>query len=347
MKKMISLAALATISTGASAFDYKVSLEGRADYVNRTTKTEIGTITTTNKDNGFETGLIRLSLAGNINENLNYKLRYRLNKVDETETTKDNSTTNLDHLYIDHKNSVFSTRFGKTNWAEAYGRESFIASTDLFISSAAYSSYNSNIGTYRFGVSGTYTFLDTNKLTLAISNPNPNKTDIVGEEKNTSLAYAAHYSSSMFDKMFQPTLSYTTAKQDKDANSGTNTMMAAGFRSEFADLTVDADWKQFKRGDQGVAKADEKTTSIFANISYNIDQVSPFVQYVNDKTEKITVASGDYKKNSFAAGAMWKPFSDTNFRYHLAYVNSNKKFDVATSGKVKENIIVFGIKADI
>lgn len=344
MKKMITLAAVAAISTSASAFDYKVGLEGRADFVQRTSKTEVGTTSTENKDSGFETGLIRLSLTGNINENLTYKLRYRFNRVDETETTKDNSTTNLDHLYIDHKNSFFTTRFGKTNWAEAYGRESFISSTDLFITSAVYSAYNTNVGTYRFGVSGTYTFLDTNKLTLAISNPNPNKTDLTGEQKNNSLAYAAHYSSVLMDKMIQPTLSYTTAKQD-NATHGTNSMMAAGFRSEVVNFIVDADWKQFKREDQGVAGADEKTTSIFANVAYNIDQVSPFVQYINDKAKAVT--GGDYKKNSIVGGVMWKPFNDTNFRYHLAYTNANKKFDVAANGKVKDNIITFGIKADL
>lgn len=352
MKRMLSLAAIAAVSTSAHAFDYKFGLEGRADFVSRTTKTEVGAASAKNKDNGFETGLIRLSLTGNINENLTYKFRYRFNKIDETETTKDNSTTNLDHMYVDHKNPWFTTRFGKTNWAEAYGRESFISSTDLFIASDAYSGYNKNIGTYRFGVSGTYTFLDTNKLTLAISNPNPNKTDTVGEQKNTSLAYAAHYSSVLFDKMFQPTLSYTTAKQDHDTASGTNTMMAAGFRTEFSNLVIDADWKQFKRADQGLAKADEKTTSIFANVAYNIGEVSPFVQYINDKAKSITptgtlATNGDYKKNSFVVGAMWKPFNDTNFRYHLAYINSNQKYDVAANGKIKSNAILFGIKADL
>lgn len=344
MKKMITLAAVAAISTSASAFDYKFGLEGRADFVSKTTKNEVGTTTTKDKFNGFDSGLIRLSLTGNINESLTYKLRYRLNK-EYANTTRDSSTTNLDHLYIDHKNSFFTTRFGKTNWAEAYGRESFISSTDLFITSAAYSAYNTNVGTYRFGVSGTFTALETHKLTLAISNPNPELTDTAGEKKNTSLAYAAHYSSVMMDKLIQPTLSYTTAKQDKDTAGGTNTMMAAGVRSEVANFVVDADWKQFKRADQGVAGADEKTTSIFANVAYNIDSISPFAQYINDKAKAVT--GGDYKKNSFVVGAMWKPFNDTNFRYHLAYTNANKKFDVASNGKVKDNIVTFGIKADL
>jgi len=355
MKKMITLAAVAAISTSASAFDYKIGLEGRADFVNKTTKNETAT-TAKEKFSGFDSGLIRLSLTGNINESLTYKLRYRLNK-EYSNTTRDNSTSNLDHLYVDHKNSFFTTRFGKTNWAEAYGRESFISSTDLFLASAAYSAYNTNIGTYRFGVSGTYTFLDTNKITLAISNPNADLTDTTtatptNEKKNTSLAYAAHYSSVLMDKMIQPTLSYTTAKQDKDTGGGTNTMMAAGFRSEVSNFVVDADWKQFKRGDQGLAGADEKTSSIFANLAYNIDQFSPFVQYINDKAKAVTATgtlttNGDFKKNSIVGGVMWKPFADTNFRYHLAYTNANKKYDVAANGKVKDNIITFGIKADL
>ncbi|MBY0414800.1 MAG: hypothetical protein K2Q18_11565, partial [Bdellovibrionales bacterium] len=63
MKKILSLAAIAAISTSASAFDYKVGLEGRADFVNSTSKTEIGSTTTKTKFSGFQTGLVRLSLT--------------------------------------------------------------------------------------------------------------------------------------------------------------------------------------------------------------------------------------------------------------------------------------------
>ncbi|AUN96564.1 hypothetical protein C0V70_00275 [Bacteriovorax stolpii] len=351
MKKMLTFAAIAAVSTSAHAFDYKFGLEGRSDFISSTSKTEVGATTTKTKYMGFQSNLIRLSLTGNINENLTYKFRYRFNKTEATNTTRDNSTKSLDHLYVDHKNSLFTTRFGKTNWAEAYGRESFLSSTDLLITSAAYDQYNTNIGTYRFGVSGTYTFLDTNKITLAISNPNPELTDTTAatatnEKKNTSLAYAIHYSSVLFDKAFQPTLSYTTAKQDNDVKSAKNTMMAAGFRTEaISNLIVDADWKQFKAESQTNGGVDTKTSSIFANVAYNINEWSPFVQYINDKVKG--AANSEYKKNSIAGGVMWKPFQDTNFRYHLAYTNANKKFDVAANGKVKDNIITFGIKADL
>jgi hypothetical protein len=294
-------------------------------------------------------------MMGNINDTLSYRMRYRFNK-ENTNTDRDDSTTNLDYLYVDHKNSFFTTRFGKTNWAEAYGRESFISSTDLFLATAAYSAYNSNIGNYRFGVSGTYTFMETNKLTLAISNPNANKTDTVGETKNNSLAYAAHYSSVMFDKMFQPTLSYTLAAQDGDAQAttpttkGDFTMMAAGFRSEVAGFVVDADWKQFKKEKRTTAGADDKTASIFANVAYNINELTPFVQYANDDfSTELTSKATEYSKNTYVAGVMYKPYNDVNFRYHLAYSMSKQEFDAtnATNKEVKENKIIFGIKADI
>ncbi|QDK43504.1 hypothetical protein DOM21_18995 [Bacteriovorax stolpii] len=356
MKKMLTFAAIAAVSTSAHAFDYKFNLEGRADFISANTKTTSQAGTTTEaKQNGFLSNLIRLNMMGNINDTLSYRMRYRFNK-ENANTDRDDSTTNLDYLYVDHKNQWFTTRFGKTNWAEAYGRESFISSTDLYLATAAYTAYNDNIGNYRFGVSATYTFLETHKLTLAISNPNKAKTDTTGETKNTSLAYGIHYSSVMFDKMFQPTLSYTLAAQDGDAQAttpttkGDFTMMAAGFRTEAAGFIVDADWKQFKKEKRTTAGADDKTSSIFANVSYQINEFSPFVQYANDKFDTdLASKATEYKKNTVVGGVMFKPFNDVNFRYHLAYSFSKQKFDAATATnkEVKDNRIIFGIKADI
>jgi hypothetical protein len=354
MKKMLSFVAIAAISTSASAFDYKFNLEGRADFIHANTKTAPQAGATTEvKSNGFVSSLIRLNMMGNINDTLSYRMRYRFNQ-EGTNTPRDASSNSLDYLYVDHKNAFFTTRFGKTNWAEAYGRESFISSTDLFVNTAAYSAYNTNIGNYRFGVSATTTIAETHKFTLAISNPNATATDAGTVQSNTSLAYAAHYSSVMFDKMFQPTLSYTLAKQDSDAQAGRSsadfTMMAAGWRTEVANFIIDADWKQFKREKFLAANADDKTTSIFANVAYTMEMLSPFVQYANDKfTDELASQAAEYSKNTYVAGVMFKPYNDVNFRYHLAYSFSKQKFDAATATnkEVKDNRIIFGIKADI
>lgn len=354
MKKMLSFVAIAAISTSASAFDYKFNLEGRADFIHANTKTNSQAGATTEvKSNGFLSNLIRLNMMGNINETLSYRMRYRLN-TEGTVTGRDASTTALDYLYVDHKNAFFTTRFGKTNWAEAFGRESFISSTDLFLATAAYTVYNAELGNYRFGVSATTTFADTHKLTLAISNPNKTATDAGTVQSNTSLAYAIHYSSVMFDKMFQPTLSYTLAKQDSDAQAARSsadfTMMAAGWRTEVANFIIDADWKQFKREKFSAATADDKTTSIFANVAYTMEMLSPFVQFANDKfKDELASQAAEYSKNTYVAGVMFKPYNDVNFRYHLAYSFSKQKYDAATATNkdIKDNRIIFGIKADI
>ena len=354
---MISVLALTAISTSASAFDYKFNLESRADFNSLTTSTTVRATSVESKvrSNSFLSGLVRLNVVGSINENLTYRMRYRFNK-EGTATTRDDSTTALDYLYVDHKNSIFTTRFGKTNWAEAFGRESFLSPTDLFVTSEVNTANSTNIGTYRFGLGATLTFLETQKLTLAVSNPNSAATDTTGESKNNSLAYAAHYSSVIMNKMFQPLLSYTLANQDGDAEAGTPTlrkaytMAAAGWRTEAMGITFDADWKQFnKKGRTATAGAtDGKTSSIFANLAYTINAFTPFFQFVNDKFEG-EVEAGDFKKNTFAVGAMWKPFEDTNFRYHLVYLSANKKFDnvLSTNTQVKDNKITFGMKIDI
>ncbi len=359
MKKTLSIVAIAAISTSASAFDYKLNLEGRADFNHLSSEsTSNAGIETTNTSNGFMSSLIRLNMVGNINDQLTYRMRYRFNK-EGANTTRDDSTTNLDYLYVDHKNSIFTTRFGKMNWAEAYGRESFISTTDLFVASDAYAAYNTGIGNYRFGAAATFTFLETQKLTIALSNPNAANTDTVGESNNKSIAYAAHYSAVLFDKMFQPTLSYTLAPQDGDSQATTPTtsqdytMMAAGFRTETMGLIVDADWKQFNRKARTTTAGatDGKTSSIFANVSYTVnEQLSPFVQFVNDKFENsLANTTNNYKKNTYVGGVMWKPFTDTNFRYHLAYSNSKKKFDSSAAAvrEVQDNKITFGMKIDI
>ncbi len=154
--------------------------------------------------------------------------------------------------------------------------------------------------------------------------------------------------------MFQPTLSYTLAAQDADAQASTTkadfTMMAAGFRSEVAGFIVDADWKQFKKEKRSTTTADDKTASIFANVSYNINEFSPFVQYANDDfSTELTSKATEFSKNTYVAGVMFKPYTDVNFRYHLAYSMSKQEFDAAaaTFKEVKDNRIIFGIKADI
>lgn len=383
MKKLMVITALVATSTVASAFDYKFNLEGRADFVNANVKTtsQAG-VETTEKYNNFSNNLIRLNLMGNVNENLSYRFRYRFAKeAGNPVSTNTSSTTNaatlreitsstqVDYLYIDHKNSLFTTRFGKQNWnGYSYGREGTVSGTDVFLVSQAATNYKLAFGSdYRYGVTAMFKFMGTNTLDLAVSNPNTTITDSSGiEQKNTGLALGAFYTGNFLNKMVQPVLAFQTAKQNGNIDHATTTsrtadvnytMWNAGLRSEVAGAVIDADYKQLKKPNAngatgtGPTLKEQKTKSIYANVAYAVGDFTPIATYINDKyTDEANVAANtNFKKNSFAVGSYWKPMSDVNFRYHLMFTNAVTKYEttVATNKEIKDTKIYFGFKADI
>lgn len=361
MKKLLVVSVLAATSTVASAFDYKINLEGRGDFINTNKKSTTATgVTTTTKENSFVSSLIRLNMMGVINDNLSYRLRYRLNGA-PTAIARDATSDKLDYLYIDHKNSMFTTRFGKQNWAEAFGRESIVSGSDVFLTSLTASNFKSAVGDYRYGATAMFKFLDTNSLNLAVSNPNAAVSDSAANTKNTALALGAYYTGSFANKMIQPLLAYTLAPQDADADHTTATSISkkgdftlwnAGLRSEVAGFIIDADYKNFKKENRNSSTSTsfvkEETKSIYANVSYVIGEFTPIATYVNDKFDSET-NTADKKINSFAVGTYWKPMADVNFRYHAMFTSAQTKADGATStvAKVDDKKIYFGFKADI
>jgi hypothetical protein len=384
MKKLLIVTALAATSTVASAFDYKFNLEGRADFVNANVKSTAQTtgVETTEKYNNFSNNLIRLNMLATVNENLSFRFRYRFAKeagnpvstnpsstASATTLREITTTTQVDYFFIDHKNSLFTTRFGKQNWnGYSYGREGIVSGTDVFLVSQAATNYKSAFGSdYRYGVTAMFKFMDTNTLDLAISNPNTTVTDTAGvERKNTGLAYGAFYTGSFANKLVQPILAYQIAAQDgdKDAAAGATsskvnyTMWNAGLRSEVAGAIIDADYKELKKPDRNsgtntaAGNKEQKTKSIYANVAYAVGDFTPMATYINDKVttnDTVNAANANYKRNSFAVGSYWKPMSDVNFRYHLMVTNAVTKYEgtVAANTKVNDTKIYFGFKADI
>lgn len=378
MKKLLVVSVLAATSTVASAFDYKFNIEGRADFVNSTVKSTAQSGTeTTDKYNNISNHLIRLNTNGVINENLSYRLRYRFSKsaanpvvaTAGTGITREAESNGVDYFFVDHKNSLFTTRFGKQNWGgAAYGREGMVSGTDVFIVSQAATNYKSAFGSdYRYGVTAMFKFADTNNLDLAVSNANGTTTDNDGvERKNTGLALGAIYTGSFADKLLQPVLAFQTAKQNGDTDNATAasktkdvnyTMWNAGLRSEMAGFVIDADYKQLKKPNRNdtanntTGNKEQKTKSIYANVAYAIGDFTPMATYANDKytTENNIATDANFKKNSFAVGTYWKPMADVNFRYHLMVTNAVTKYEgtVANNTKVNDTKIFFGFKADI
>jgi hypothetical protein len=363
MKKIFATTAILASSV-AFAGDYKINLEGRTDFVNSTTKsTTPAGVTTTEKWNNFSNHLVRINMLASVNENLSLRFRYRFVKGAPTPATaREEVGTQLDYLYIDHKNSMFTTRIGKQNWGGIpYGREGIVSGTDVFLTSAAGSNYKTAFGSdYRFGATAMFKFMETNTLDIALSNPNSTFTDATGTTRtNSGLAYGVFYTGNFMNKLVQPLLAYQSAKQngDKDhattkTKDGNHTMYNVGLRSEVAGFVVDADYKALKkdnRNDTGsTALVKEETKSIYANVAYTIGDFTPIATYINDKFDSET-NTADYKKNSFAVGTYWKPMADVNFRYHAILTSATTKYDNtgATNKEIKDTKIFLGFKADI
>lgn len=365
MKKLV-IASSVVASTFAVAGDYKINIEGRSDLTMNTNKTtaQAGTTTET-KYTSFKNNIVRLNALATVNDSLSLRFRYRFTK-NENDLARDNSSDMLDFLYADHKNAYFTTRFGKQSWSNAVGRESMVSGSDVILTSAVYSalkgsSATDGIGEYRFGATAMFTLLDGHNLSVALSNPNKTATATTGNSKNNSLAYGVYYNSSLMNKMIQPTAALTIAPQDGDTEAaagaktkkGNYTLWSAGLRSEVVGAVIDADYKTYTKANRNdginTAAVKETTKSMYLNVAYAVNEFTPFVTYINDKYTKENTASADYKKDQFAVGVMYKPFADTNFRYHLAYTSSTQKFDnsAATNKEVKDTNVIFGIKADI
>lgn len=360
MKKII-VTTTVLASTMAFAGDYKINVEGRSDLTMNTTKTTPVTgAATETKYTSFRNNIVRLNMFAQVNDSLSFRFRHRFTNEAGATVARDNSSDMTDFIYVDHKNSFFTTRFGKQSWSNAAGRESMVGGSDVFITSDALTNFRSAVGEYRFGVSALVSPMEGHNLVLALSNPNKAVTDTTGNSKNNATAYGVYYTGSLMDKMVQPTFGLTIAPQDKEtaATAGSETkkanytLMSFGLRSEVAGFVFDADYKTFTKANRNAgtntAAVKETTKAMYFNATYGINEFTPFVTYTNDKYTKESNATSNYKRNAMAFGVLYKPFADVNFRYHLAYTSATKKIDATTGTKeTKDNNILFGIKADI
>ena len=237
--------------------------------------------------------------------------------------------------------------------------------------SLVYNMVKNDADIYRVGATLMFNQIPNSTLSLAVFNPqkNPTYSDASAGSTNDNstdkkLGYGVFYNGNFMEKMLQPTLGYSSfgiageknaATPANDVADATQKLMSVGVRSELQGLVVDLDWKQYKRANTTrtalAIDNSDKSTSIWANVAYTWDNLTPFVNFISDKYNQTASDVNDFKRTALSAGLMIKPFKDTNFRYHVAYTSDVKKIDGATLGtadnKIKASQISAGIKFDI
>jgi hypothetical protein len=282
---------------------------------------------------------------------------------------------------------LFSARLGKHNNPELIGREFFMSGSDYpatmasnstlnafnggnFVyssnNSAVYNSVNADLGIYRTGGSLIFKQIEGHTFTINISEAmktiaNQDTSSAANDSTNTSMAYGIYYNGVFANKLFQPTFGYTLATLDPESDKGalnttssTFKVLAVGFKSEVAGVTVDVDWKDYRRPNFGLTTSpsnEDHTTSIWTNIAYTWDNLTPFVNIIKDDYDVASTTTTDYKRTALSAGLMIKPFKELNFRYHVAFTNDVKKIEGASTAtadkKITSNLFVAGIIFDI
>ena len=334
------------------------------------------------------------TINDNLSARFRYRLSTAQQTAATSTQNRDLSFQNVDFFYVDHKTQWFTARLGKQSQADSLGREFYVAGTDYpttqfgFVAggaavstsgasaygasnSAVYNQVKGDADLYRVGASLMFNQLTDQTFTVSVFNPvkSTNYSDAAAatnDAKNTKMGMGLYYNGKFADGLVQPTLGYTTFGIAPATGTGvtatpdaSNKLISAGVRSQVAGVTFDVDWKQYKR-DNTVANptsstnTEDKTTSIWTNVSYTWDNLTPFVNYINDKysrTADVTTSVGNYKRTALSVGLQIKPYKESNFRYNVAYTSDVKKIDLAAAStvenKISANQISAGIKFDL
>lgn len=335
MKKNI-VAALVTTSLTTSAFAGSLNLDLRADYSSTTYKDTPGASDSTKFN--LKTG--RLDYQGKIAEDLSFRVRLAFNKA--ATQGVDSTQSAVEYAFVTHKASDFFSLSAGKFLTEVGGYEGTTSGADLYMTSTFYTptGESSNIlGTkdllYLTGVKGTFSY-DGHQFILMATNEPETKAGPTGTQ-NSSM-YGAVWKSSFMEKALNFNVSYHTlagpTKDDKHQLSAVGVM----WNSNPLVLSLDYLMSQFKADATGFK--DTVNSAVF-NIAYTgWEKWTPGLEFISSE-EKIG-GTADTKNTYTAYGvvAEYKPYADTNFRYHVSYNNTKGSLEGVSDDQIKEEVVV-------
>lgn len=338
MKKFLIAAIATTVASTAHAGSLNLDL--RADY-NSTTYTD-----SSQKDFTkfyFKTG--RLDYQGKANDDLSFRVRLAFNK-DATRLNTDSAQTAVEYAFLTHKMSeYFSLSAGRFN-TEFGGFEGATSGADLYLTSQFYTRKGPNgnlaagvFGTadllYMTGVKGTFTFGDQSIHVLGTNEKF--KEAATPMDQNQSM-YGAIWRGAFMEKALMTNLSYHTMNGPADGD--TNQFMAAGVMWNSKPVMVSLDYlmSEFKED----ASGDKDTvTSIVAKFAYSgWEQWTPRLEVVSSEEKLETAGTVTNKFMGYGAVLEYKPYTDVNFRYHLAYNYQKEELDAGGDDPVSQEIVL-------
>jgi len=332
---------------GVSAYAGSLALDTRFDY-DTTTYNKNNNETTSMDNSRIYAQTVRVDGKGNVNDQLSYRLRVNFNK-DATVTKKDNMGPNIDFAYITHKwTPELAFTMGRF-WSDGYGHQGLVSAIDRYLNPAAvtnwWSLYNNG---YVTGGKLEYTFLETHTIEAQLLNQGADQLEGTNY-KGQAAGMGFVYKGSILDKSLNFIASHHAWQRAYVTPDliAKDTLDTIGVKYVMAPLTVMLDYNMGKTKNSN-ATHDNEIKGFVLNAGYTIDRITPRVFFSSEKeTFKDTTGATanvntDYTR--YGVAVEYRPFADTDFRYHVAYTQLSSKADSAGAITLKETHVIAGFK---
>lgn len=307
-----------------------------------------GSATTNKKVDGtkFTVQTGRLDYKGKLNEDISYRLRMRFNRTQDSVNSNSSTNPTVDIASVTHKlNDSVSLTAGKFS-SDMAGFEGATSGADIYFKSQAYRDLDYKSGNTFGTISSTdgdpgarlmsLLFVSGAKLAYAYGD-NEVAVTVAGNsdalEAQTKPLVGLVWKGKFMEKALSAIASYHTQSSDvptpvyEKLNAAT-----LGLKYDVGAWFAQLDYNAFTFVNASRPK-DDTTTSTVVEAGYKIDKA-----IVKAKIESSTVqtGSGTQAKYTYTGAGLayeYKPYADTNFRYHLAYTTRTISSDVTTTYK--------------
>lgn len=368
--KHLAAVTIATIAMGSTAVAGSVNFDYRFDYKNTTYNSDHTSAALSGKSDFLaQTG--RLDFKGKFSDDVSYRLRYRLNlwTAAATNTRNDNLAANVDLMYLTQKMSDTMTLTVGKFTSDLGGYDGTQSGADIYLASKNWStiwlgsSYKVGSTTYNLfgakpfvsGLKGTAMF-DNHELNIFVANSQEGgaSTGASGAPSaQTRMTSGATFKGSFMDKALTPYFSYAlekandgtaSAKKDMDTKY---TYMTIGLKYDMNDWFVALDNSIFSADKMTVATDGVWTqNSMVINAGYTMDKMTYKLMY-DTTAEKFAPVSGTEGKlttTGISGAAEYRPTTDKNFRYHVAYTTQSSKADTTGATTSTETNLIAGVR---
>lgn len=348
MGTLAAAAFATTAQAGSLSADFRLDYD-TTSYNNNATDASAA-LTGNNK---FRLQTARLDYKGQLNEDVTYRVRVRLDKDRGAVNKRDNVDPALDYAYVANKLSDSLTLTLGKFATEMGGFEGNTAGPELYLTSAAYagtgllggsnsdSTYIRGIMLYYTGAQLAYSFADnTQQFHLQMAN----EEGAVGagyatngdDNSSSSGTYAQNknllglvYRGAFIDKTLNVIASYHSEMFGAKDNKADFATIGVEYNMDLFTAQLDYIMNSFKESLPTITPKQTLSTAVLT-LKYHMDKFTPIVKFAmtDEKLEAGTKSNGATSvltsdaKNKYLEGGLaleYTPKKDDMFRYHVAY----------------------------